>query len=230
MRERAEASAGRSATRTSRRSLRLPRRVPRPPSTTRVAQATTALPASSIAATGGWPVRIGGRRSTTGAGIARRRCGWPPSAPTSAGVTIDILRRTSADPPDAFSLLSLPGVELQRIPVTFDWEGARNADMTGPAAPRSWRVAAVNQFGRTLCERRPFTLAPRVPVVLVAGLGRGEPGGAAIGSMRWVRRRDQRLPHVVQRAAQRGPSGVREEEPQGRLGCPRTRQRRLDST
>ncbi len=47
--------------------------------------------------------------------------------------------------------------------------------MAGPAVPRSWRVAAVNQFGRTLSERRPFTLAPRVPVVLVAGLGEENP-------------------------------------------------------
>lgn len=116
-------------------------------------------------------------------------------------VTIDIFRRTSADPPDAFPLVSpAAGVELQRVPTRFVWEGARNAQsyeleiddqivvrglsreqtfadytVAGPAVPRSWRVAAVNQFGRTLSERRPFTLAPRVPVVLVAGLAETNP-------------------------------------------------------
>ncbi len=94
-----------------------------------------------------------------------------------------------------------PGVQLPRGPVRFEWSGARNADgyeleiddhvvagglsreqlsttfnvVVGAAGGHSWRVAAVNQFGRTLSERRAFTLAPRAPVVLVAGCRRKTP-------------------------------------------------------
>jgi lysophospholipase L1-like esterase len=96
-------------------------------------------------------------------------------------VSIDIFRRTSADPPDAFTLAApADGTRISPGPVTFSWNGARNAEsyeleiddvlvrtglprdpasMTLEAVPpgtHTWRIAAVNQFGRTLSERRVF--------------------------------------------------------------------------
>jgi pimeloyl-ACP methyl ester carboxylesterase len=116
-------------------------------------------------------------------------------------VSIDVFRRTSAEPPDAFALVSpAPRVQLPRGPGAFVWEGARNADgyelviddrvvrtglgrteftatadVAGGPGAHSWQVAATNQFGRTLSERRIFTLAARAPVVLVGGLGEDNP-------------------------------------------------------
>jgi len=116
-------------------------------------------------------------------------------------VTIDIFRRTSADPPDPFGLVSpAAGAQVPLKAATFAWAGARNAqgyeleiddrvvvgglsrgqtsvvlDPPGGAGSHSWRVAAVNQFGRTLSERRTFTLPPRPPVVLVGGLSENNP-------------------------------------------------------
>jgi hypothetical protein len=97
-------------------------------------------------------------------------------------VSIDVFRRTSADPPDAFPLTApATGARLPNGAATFQWAGARNAESyeleiddrvvqtaitrdassvtvgTLAAGQHSWRVAAVNQFGRTLSERRLFT-------------------------------------------------------------------------
>ena len=103
-----------------------------------------------------------------------------PANVDEVDVSIDIFRRTSADPPDAFALVS-PGDGGRLAPgtATFTWDGARNAQsydleiddvvviaglprapasvtIAVPPGTHSWRIAAVNQFGRTLSDRRVF--------------------------------------------------------------------------
>lgn len=115
-------------------------------------------------------------------------------------VSIDIFRRTSADPPDTFALVApAGGAQIPLGPATFSWVGARNAagyeleiddrvvasglprdatsvtiNLLGAAGQHTWRVAAVNQFGRTLSERRGYVRTGYKYVALGDSFSSGE--------------------------------------------------------
>jgi hypothetical protein len=115
-------------------------------------------------------------------------------------VTIDIFRRTSADPPDAFALVApAAAAEIPLGSATFSWVGARNAEgyeleindrvvakdlpreatsvtvnLLGSAGVNSWRVIAVNRFGRTPSERRQYVRTGYKYVALGDSFSSGE--------------------------------------------------------